>query len=215
MQPNRATTHWGAMATVVTIALALTVVVLVLAVFAVVFGGGGGGTDDDALSDHACVTIDRPSPADDDFSRDGSVLRATVSDVVCRPHDELDHPRAVQALIDVRSFPIVLAVLAGLVGLRRVIERTRDDGPFSSEAVRLIRQLRWWAAGFVLVGTTGSWALRGVANDLVANESWPENDSFWPVVGTFVALSVAAGLCEFGTTQRMTAFDRGRSTDDV
>ncbi|MBD8607495.1 DUF2975 domain-containing protein [Aeromicrobium sp. CFBP 8757] len=207
MQPNRATTHWGAMATVVTIALVLATIVVALGLLSLT--SLDGGTDDGALEDHACVTVDRASPADDDFAEDGQLRRATVREVVCRPHDELDRPLAVQALVDLRALPIVLAVLGSLVAVHRVIERTRDDGPFSNEAVRLIRRLRWWAAAFVLVGVTASWVLTGVANDLVANESWPEYGAFWPVVGTFVGLSVAAGLCEFGTTQRMTAYERG------
>jgi hypothetical protein len=212
MQPNRAFTHWGAMATVVTIALVLATIAVGFTLLSL--WSFDGGTEDGALTDHVCVTTARTSPADDDFAEDGAVLRATVREVVCRPHDAIDHPRMVQALVDLRSLPIVLAILGSLVALRRVIELTRDDGPFSSEAVRLLRRLRWWATAFVVVGVTGSWALRGVANDLVANASWPEYEVFWPAVGTFVGLTIASGFCEFGTSQRMAAFERGRASAD-
>lgn len=211
MQRNKAFTHWGAMATLVTAALVLAVVAVGLVAIGVITGTDG--TEDGAMTGHACVTIDRGADlADADFTRQGPLQRATDRETVCRPHDALDHPRVVQALVDVRPLPVVLAVLACLIGLRRVIEGTRDDGPFSSEAVHRLRRLRPWATAFVLVGVTADWALEGVANDLVADASWPDDvGMFWPSIATYLAFTCFANVCEFGTSQRMAAFERGQT----
>lgn len=198
------------MATLVTTALVLAVVSVGLIALAVITGTDG--TDDGAMTGHACVTIGPDADLDDaDFVRDGSLRRATHRETVCRPHDELDHPRLVQAVVDVHQLPIVLAVLGCLVGLRRVIEGTRDDGPFSTEAVHCLRRLRPWATAFVFTGVAAYWALGGIANDLVADESWPsEVGMFWPAIVTYLAFTVFATVCESGTSQRMAAYERGR-----
>ena len=209
MQPNKAFTHWGAMATLVTAALVLGVLFVGLIAFGMV--SGDGGTEDGEMTGHACVTIGSDGElTGTDFARDGSLRRAADREIVCRPHDALDHPRAVQALVDVRPLPIVLAVLGCLIGLRRVVEGTRDDGPFSTEAVHRLRRLRPWATGFVLAGVTTNWALGGVANDLVADASWPDDvGMLWPSIVTYLAFTVLASVCEFGTSQRMAAYERG------
>jgi hypothetical protein len=205
MQPNKAFTHWGAMATLVTTALVLTTILLGFLAIAAVFGDGG--TDDGAMTDHACVTIGSEGELTDaDFVRDGSLRRATDRQVVCRPHDAFEHPRLVQALVDVHALPVVLAVLGCLIGLRRVIDATRDDGPFSSAAAHRLRRLRPWATALVLAGVAASWALGGVADDVVADASWPgEAGMLWPTLGTYVAFTILARVCEFGTSQRMAA----------
>jgi hypothetical protein len=116
------------------------------------------------MTGHACVTIGSDAePTDGDFARDGSLRRAVDREIVCRPHDALDHPRLVQALVDVRGLPVALAVLGCLIGLRRVIEGTRDAG------------------------------------------------MLWPPLGTYVAFTIFARVCEFGTSQRMAAYERGQA----
>jgi hypothetical protein len=211
MQPNKAFSHWGGMATLVTVLLVLGV--LSVGLIALGMASGDGGTDDGEMTGHACVTIGSDGDlAAGDFVRDGSLRRATERQTVCRPHDELDHPRLVQALVDVRPLPVVLAVLGCLIGLRRVIEGTRDDGPFSTEAVYRLRRLRPWATAFVFAGVTAYWALGGVADDLVADASWPSDAGMlWPPLGTYVAFTVLARVCEFGTSQRMAAYERGQA----
>ncbi|KAA1380015.1 hypothetical protein [Aeromicrobium fastidiosum] len=212
MQPNKAVSRWGFMASLVTAALVLATVSVAFIGFAVI--AGTGGTEDGTMREHACVTIgsdDRMT--EDDFARDGSLLRATDRETVCRPYDALGHPRLVQALVDVRPLPIVLAALACLIGLRRVVEGTRDDGPFSTEAVHRLRRLRPWATAYALAGATVYWALGGVANDVVADASWPSDVGlFWPAIGTYVAFTIGVAVFDLGTSQRMDAHERGRSS---
>jgi hypothetical protein len=199
------------MASLVTAALVITTILI--GFVAISLAQGNGGTEDGALRDHVCITVDRgDSLADDDFTKDGPVLRATERETVCRPQAWFDHPRVVQALVDARPVPVLLAVLACLIGLRHVIESTRDDGPFSSEAARRLARLRWWAAGFVLAGVTGSWVLRGVANDVVADASWSDYGTVWPAIATFIGVTIAGMICESGASQRMTAYARGRAS---
>lgn len=212
MQPNRAATPWGAMSTLVTAAVVLATMFVGLVLLAAVFGSGG--TDDGSMDGHACVTIDRSDElTDSDFGRDGSLRTATSEQTVCRSHEALGRPRVVQAVADSSPLPAAVAVLGLLIGLRRVVEGTRDDGPFSTEAAYRLRRLRPWATSFVLAGFTASWALSGVANDLVADESWPDGAGMlWPSIVTYLALTLFARVCEFGTAQRMAAFDRGQTT---
>lgn len=209
MQPNRAVTPWGGVATLVTVALVIATVLI--GASALSLFDGDGGTDDGAMVDHVCVTIDRGYVDDRDFSGDGPVRRASDREIVCRSYDSLAHPWLVQRLVDLRALPIVLAVIGCLVGLRRVVERTRDEGPFSPEAVRGLERLCPWATVLVLLGTSASWVLGGIADDLVANASWPEPTFFWPTVGTFVGLSAAIRLCGLGARRSTAASERGSS----
>ena len=218
MQPNKAVSRWGFLASLVTAALVLAAVSIALVAIGMI--AGTGGTDDHAMSEHVCVTVGSDGRlTEEDFVRDGSLRRATDRETVCRPYDSLDHPRLVQALVDVRPLPIVLAVLACLIGLRRVTEGTRDDGPFSTEAVHRLRSLRPWATAYVVIGFTAYWALGGAANDVVADASWPSDAKlFWPAIGTYIAFTIFTSICELGTSQRMDAYERGRSvaeSDDV
>lgn len=213
MQPNRAATPWGGVATLVTVTLVIAAVVAVFGTLSLL--NQDGGTEDGAMYGHVCVTIDQDDIDDGDFSGDGPARRASDREIVCRSYDSLDHPWLVQRLVDLRGLPVLLAVTGCLVGLLRVVERTRDEGPFSAEAVRGLERLRPWATVLVLLGTIGYWVLGGIANDLVANASWPDSGSFWPTVGTFVGFSAVIRLCEFGRSQKAEAVGHRLPADDT
>lgn len=96
-----------------------------------------------------------------------------------------------------------------LLGFRRIIRRTRDEGPFSPEAVRLLSGWHWRAGAAVAVAGFAHWAVEGLTNDLVFNAKWPDHPSIWSAVAAVVAVRVFVEICESGIRQRQDAYERG------
>ena len=83
--------------------------------------------------------------------------------------------------------------------------RTREQGPFSAEAVRLLGQFRWQATLIVVLATLAHWVVRGTTADLVANASWPDVDLLWTPFATLIVATFAMRVCRFGMQQSASA----------
>lgn len=211
MQPNKAATPWGAVSTLVAVGIALALVYLGAIVVAAV--PGSGLTLGSSLDEHICVTVAADDVMVDDTSfsqpdRDG-VRRAPTREDVCRDLDEFDHPAAVRALSVGASAPLPIAVLLLLLGLRRIVRRTWDDGPFTTAAAQMLSQFRWSATLTVFIAVTVRWVLDGIAGDLVVDRPWGSPGFLWPTLGTFLGVMFIAGVCQFGAHQRRDAYQRG------
>ena len=211
MQPNQAESRWGLLPTIVTVLTVLTSLLVGAYVLSAVPGSFVqiGST----LEDHACTTItDREEDIDDDsFGPPDADGRQTAvrSRVVCAPYDQLAHPEAARLVAGADGLPIVGTVLGLLLALAHLMRRTREEGPFSPEAIHRLRRFRWWAGGAVLVAVTGQWVVKGVAADLVADASWPSVDFLWPVGVTILGATLLVGACELGLRQMQEAYERG------
>ncbi len=170
------------------------------------------------LEDHVCTTInEREEDIDDDsFGPPDADGRQTAirSRVVCTPDDELSHPRLARFVVGLDGLTIAGTILGLLLALAHLMRRTREEGPFSPEAIHRLHRFRWWAGGIVLAGVIGHWVVKGVAADLVAGASWPRVDFLWPVAVTILLASLLVGACELGMRQKQEAYERGVRAGD-
>jgi hypothetical protein len=211
MEPNSPVTPWGAASTIVTVLTWLAAIWTALLILVTI-----PATDWSAppIDGHVCTTV---TVADDeDISEDAfgapdanGNRTAPVRESVCKPEGRLSHPTLAHSLSNATFLPLGLAAIGLTLALRRVITRSRDEGPFSPEAVRLLRPLRWQAPFAVMAAVIVSWVLSGISADLIADASWQRWNFLYPPLGAFLAIASISAVCEFGARQRQDAYDRG------
>lgn len=212
MHPDKTATQWGAIAPVTTI---LTVLVGLWAAFAAVamIPSSYAFAGDFALYEHVCTTVPHQDIYDyeDAFGAPDAegVRSAALGEAFCKPFDAFEHPVGARLLVAAETWTIAIPALILLLGCRRIIRRTRDEGPFSAEAVRLLDGSRWPATGIVAVAVFSHWTVQGVANDLVAGASWPDLPPLWLIVLTYFVVKGLIGVCQSGIRQSQSAYERG------
>lgn len=212
MQPNKARTPWGFVASLTTVLIVGATLVIIVSLLALI--PSSGWSKGDALEGHMCVTTPTDVLENEDesaFSRpdpDG-VRTATTQLAHCKAYDAFGHSYGAQVLDQIEGTPTAIAVLGLALGLRRIINRTRDDGPFQPEAVRLLRGFRWWVAGALGAALVIEGILRGIRERLLTDELWPGLDFVGPVVVAFILAHAVLALCDFGVRQREDAARHG------
>ncbi len=214
MQPNKTPTPWGAVTWLVTLAGAIAALGIGFTVLALI--PSSGWSMGDSLEEQMCVTTSQSETLYDDESTFGkptsdNVRTATAERVYCKPYDAFEHPYAARALDQVEGVLPAVAFLGVMLGLRRIIKQTWENGPFHQDTVRRLSRFRWWATGAIGVALIGDWVLNGIELQLLTDEMWPDMWFVQPTVIGLLAMTAVVMVCDFGARQRHEAWEQGRA----
>jgi hypothetical protein len=170
----------------------------------------------DSLEVQMCVTApasDTLYDSEDSFGKATSdgVRTAATERVYCKPYNAFQHSYAARVLDQFSGTVRLFAFFGSMLGLRRIIKQTWENGPFHQDTVRRLSRFRWWATGAFGIALIGDWVLNGIELQLLTDEMWPGPSFVEHTVFVLLALTVAVMVCDFGARQRHQAWEQGRT----
>lgn len=200
MQPNATATPWDSVRGLVTAAMVISWIIVGLGLLSLI--PGSGFSTGDSLENQMCITVSKGESLYDDestfrkTSESGVMTSAESGRAYCKPYDAFEHSYAARVLSEMSYTPMAIVILGLVLGLRRIIKRTWDTGPYHLDAVRLLDRFRWWAAGAVAAAVAIQWVVKGVKLQLLTDEPWPGGGIPWSAVVVWVIATVITTHCE-------------------